>query len=204
MCNIGSLYAAGRPGQAGDDEIFLVMTGSRKICVGMLTGPHGVRGLVVLRSFTENPTDVTAYGPLSDEHGTRSFALEIKSALKDHFIAAIEGIGTREQAQALKGVKLYVPRAALPPPAVREYYDADLIGLRAVDAAGVAVGQVTAVHNYGAGPFLDLKLNDGDSLMLPFTDACVPVVDIDGGRITITPPTGWLDPAEPSTEDPTD
>jgi len=163
----------------------------RKICVGMIAGAHGVKGLVRLRSFTLVPEAVTQYGPLTDED-RKSFAVKIKSAAKDYFIAEIKGITSKEEADAIRGQKLYVLRTAMPKTTGREFYEADLIGLTAADAAGKNYGVVRAVHNHGGGPFLEIGSSAKNSFMLPFNDSCVPEVDIDTGRVTIVLPEGWL------------
>jgi len=169
------------------------MASDRKICVGMIAGAHGVRGLVRLRSFTEDPGSIINYGTLTDESGKQKFDFALKSSLNDHFIAAIEGVTDREAAEELRGTKLFVARSRLPKIRKGEYYEADLVGLKAQNKKGKAFGTVLAVHNYGAGPFLEIGMTKRDSFMLPFTDACVPDVDVGEGRILIEPPTGWLD-----------
>jgi len=160
----------------------------RKICVGMIAGAHGVRGLVRLRSFTDDPESIIMYGALSDERGKRTFKPAIKSRAKDFFVAALQGITSREEAEALRGVKLYVPRAALPKTRTREYYEADLVGLAAKDRAGKDFGKILAVHNYGGGPFLEIGQSAKDSFMLPFRALCVLTVDVKGGKILISVP----------------
>jgi 16S rRNA processing protein RimM len=167
------------------------MGSDRKICVGMIAGAHGVRGLIRLRSFTEDPEAIGDYDPLTDEAGEKSFAVKLKSTAKDFFIAEVEGVTTKEGAEALRGVKLYAPRSSLPKASKGEYYEADLIGLAAQDAEGKSFGQVRGVFNYGAGPFLEIGLSKADSFMLPFTDACVPQVDVKAGHVVIDPPEGW-------------
>lgn len=160
-----------------------------RLCLAAIAGPHGVRGLVKLKTFTEAPEDVAAYGPLTDESGARSFTLTLKGKAKGGVIALIDGVATREQAEALKGVRLYVARAALPDIDEEEtYYQADLIGLSVETQGGEVLGEVLAVQNYGAGDFLEIRDPEGRALTLPFTKAAVPVVDILGGRLIATPP----------------
>src|SRR5579863_2269077 len=155
------------------------MGSGRKICVGMIGSAHGVRGLVRLRSFTENPEDISGYGPLTDESGEHVFAVTVQSAAKDHFVAAVEGVTDREGADALRGTKLYVDRKALPKTRKREYYEADLVGLAARNGNNEDCGKVLGVGNYGGGPFLEIGHTSRDSFMLPFNDTCVPEVDIE-------------------------
>ncbi len=161
--------------------------GETRVCLGVITGAHGVRGLVRVKSFTEVPEDVAAYGPLSDEDGTRVLTLAVTGRSKDALLARVEGVVDRDQALALKGTRLYVPRDVLP--ALEEdetYYHADLLGLAAEDPEGRPLGRVKAVHNFGAGDLLEL--DGGGARLVPFTRQAVPVVDLDGGRLVVEPP----------------
>lgn len=165
----------------------------RRILVGEIGRPHGVRGLVKLKSFTSEPASIAAYGPLTDESGARRFAV----TWKGDGIAAIDGIADRDAAQRLTGTRLYVARDQLPPAADDdEFYLADLIGLPAFTAAGEALGTVKAVEEHGAGAFLVL-LRDGRESEIPFTRACVPNVDLAAGRITVVPPAAVIVPPQP-------
>lgn len=160
-----------------------------RICLGKVVGAHGVRGQVKLKSFTNDPADVAAYGPLQDESGLRSFKVSLSGSPKDGvFVARLEGVVDRDAAEALKGVNLYAPRAALPEPEEEEFYYADLVGLRATTEDGELFGTVTAVHDFGAGDVLELRKADGTTTHLPFTRAVAPVVDVGGGRIVVRPP----------------
>lgn len=158
------------------------------ICVGVITGAHGVRGLVRVKSFTEAPKDIAAYGPLGDAQGKRQFDLEITGSAKGGLVARIAGIDDRDAAEALRGVELHVARAALPPPAEDEFYHADLIGLPAFRTDGQAYGVVRALHDFGAGDVIEIVLDGGGVAVLPFTRAVAPVVDLAAGRIVIDPP----------------
>lgn len=161
---------------------------SKRVCLAAIAGAHGVRGLVKLKPFTESPEDVVAYGPLSDESGARVFRLSLKGRQKGLLLAAIEGIDAREAAEALKGLRLYVERAALPESDdPEEFYHADLIGLAVEDRVGRPLGKVRAVEDYGAGSVLDVD-DGGAGFMLPFTAAAVPEVDLAGGRLVADPP----------------
>jgi 16S rRNA processing protein RimM len=159
-----------------------------RVCLGAIAGAHGVRGLVRIKSFTEAPEDLSAYGPLSDEAGRRRFDVTVKSQAKGALIAAIAGVDDRDAAEALKGTRLYVDRAALPPTEEEEFYHADLIGLNAEDRSGKAIGRVAGVQNYGAGDILEIARTDGTELLVPFTKAAVPEVDLAGGRLVVDPP----------------
>ncbi len=169
------------------------MTAERKICVGVFVGAHGVRGLVKLRSMTEDPHGIFSYKPLTDESGAPASAIKLKNVAGDCFVVSVEGIDNREAAQALRGVKLFALRSALPKTKKGEYYQADLIGLAARDAQGRDYGKVMAVHDYGAGVFFEIGRSRKDSFMLPFNDACVPDVDLKTGTVLIAPPEGWVD-----------
>jgi 16S rRNA processing protein RimM len=155
----------------------------KRVMVGEIGRPHGVRGLVRLRAFTEDPSAIARYSPLTDEGGTRRFVLTLKGG----DIAAIEGVADRDAAQRLTGTRLYVERDRLPPPEEEEFYLADLIGLAAVTEAGDVLGTVRAVEDHGAGAFLVVD-GAGREHLLPFTKAVVPVVDVSAGRVTVVPP----------------
>lgn len=165
---------------------------AERVCLGAIAGAHGVRGLVKVKSFTERPEDIAAYGPLSDEAGARRFALTLNGKAKGVVLVRIEGVADREAAQALKGTRLYIERGALP--AIEEpetYYQADLIGLRVEDREGQLLGKVSAVHAFGGGDVLEVAAKGaerGDSLLIPFTKAAVPLVDLEAGRLVAVPP----------------
>lgn len=160
---------------------------TRKICLGAIAGPHGVRGDVNLRSFTAAPEDIAAYGPLTDEAGARSFAFKVvRVARPGVVVARAPEIRSREAAEALAGVRLFVDRAALPDIAEDdEYYVEDLVGLTAVTEAGDMLGQVKAAHNFGAGDILEVTTGEGGALFVPFTRAAVPAVLLREGKVTI-------------------
>ena len=165
-----------------------------RILLGVVAAPHGVRGLVRIRSFTEEPMAIGTYGPLSDETGRKMYRVEALSAVKGAVLARIEGVADRAAAEALRGLRLYVERSALPGTAEREWYEADLIGLSAVGRDGRDWGKVLAFHDFGAG--LTMEISGGEasrsSLMLPFTDEAVPEIDVDGGKVLVDPPAGVL------------
>ena len=151
-----------------------------KVCVGAIAGAFGVRGEARIKSFCAEPEAIAAYGPLSTEDG-HNFDLKITRAVKGGFAARLSGVATREQAEALKGTRLYAPRERLPALPDDEYYHADLIGLEVVDTGGELLGRVRAIHDFGAGDVLEVE---GDQeLMLPFTRAVVPTVDLATGRL---------------------
>jgi 16S rRNA processing protein RimM len=153
------------------------------VLLGEIGRPHGVRGIVRLRSFTADPAAIASYGPLSDESGGRRFVLEWLG----NGLARIEGVEDRDAAARLTGTRLYVAREKLPAPGPDEFYLVDLIGLAAVDEAGASLGTIRAVEDFGAGSFLTLA-DDREERLVPFTEAAVPVVDIPGGRIVVRLP----------------
>lgn len=161
---------------------------SATILVGVVGAPHGVRGEVRVKSFTEDPLAIASYGPLRSQDGRSAFKVAAVRALKDDMVVArFEGIASREAAAALTGLRLTVDRAALPAAAEDEFYHADLIGLAAVSADGTPLGRVAAMVNYGAGDILEIVGEGGHSLLVAFTAAFVPVIDIPGGRLTVSP-----------------
>ncbi len=162
-----------------------------RICVGAIAGSFGVQGEVRLKSFCSDPEAIADYGPLYSEDGTKSFKVKLTRPVAGGLGARISGVDTKEQADALKGVSLYVDRVKLPSLPDDEFYHADLIGLEARDTGGVLLGRVTAVHNHGAGDLLEIA-GPGlkASLLLPFTLAAVPTVDLSAGRVVIDLPEG--------------
>jgi 16S rRNA processing protein RimM len=160
-----------------------------RICVAQIGAAHGLRGEVRLRSFTEDPMAITAYGPLESEDGTRRFEIEAMRPAKDHFVARLKGVPDRDAAEKLTNLRLFVPRDRLPPIEDDEtFYHADLVGLAAVTPEGAPLGKVTAILNFGAGDLVEIKPEGGgEPLMVPFTDAAVPEIDISAGRIVVVP-----------------
>ena len=169
---------------------------TQRVCLGVVTGPHGVQGAVRIKSFTEAPKDIARYGPLTDETGGRSFELCLIGAAKGAVIARLSGVEDRNQAEAVRGLRLHLPRSALPRTEADEYYHADLIGLEAVLGDGTPVGRVRAIHDFGAGDTLELARAGAPPLMVPFTRAIVPIVELAAGRLVLDPPPGLLDENE--------
>src|SRR5690242_1302689 len=164
------------------------MTVPAPICVARIGAAHGVRGAVKLWTFTEDPLAVREYGPLMTKDSARQFELAHVREAKDHLVATFKGVTTREDAERLNGIELYVPRDRLPETDEDEYYHADLIGLAAVNAAGEPLGRVLAIHNFGAGDIIEIAPPKGATLLLPFTNAVVPTVDLGEGRVVIELP----------------
>src|SRR5580692_4800780 len=159
-----------------------------QICVARIGAAHGVRGAVKLWTFTEDPLAVKRYGPLTSKDGTRQFEVATAREAKGHLVATLKGVATREEAERLNGIELYIAREKLPATDDDEYYHADLIGLAAVNAAGEPIGRVTAIHNFGAGDIIEIAPPQGAAMLLPFTNAVVPTVDLAGGRVVIELP----------------
>src|SRR6201990_2480630 len=158
------------------------------ICVARIGAAHGVRGAVKLWTFTEDPLAVKTYGPLASKDGSRQFEIATVRAAKNHLVATFKGITTRSDAERLNGIELYIAREKLPATEEDEYYHADLIGLAAVNAAHEPIGRVLAIHNFGAGDIIEIAPPQGATLLLPFTNALVPTVDLTGGRVVIELP----------------
>lgn len=169
------------------------MPGSGQVCLGIVVGIHGVKGVVRLKSFTAAPADIAAYGSVSDESGARRFKIQVLGLARGAVLARLSGIADRPAAEALRGLRLYVPRKALPKTNEDEFYHADLVGLPVETKEGARLGTVGAVHNFGAGDILEVRAADGGELLLPFSDAVVPVVDIAAGRIVADPPASLLE-----------
>jgi len=162
-----------------------------RICVARIGAAHGIKGEVKLWSFTADPAAVADYGPLESLDGTLRFEIEALRPAKDHLVVRLSGVRDRDAAGRLTNVDLYVPRDRLPAPADEEFYHADLIGLRAEDRDGTALATIVGIHDFGAGDLLELRPpGAANTVLMPFNDTTVPVVDIAGGRIVIDPPQG--------------
>ncbi|HEX4506622.1 MAG TPA: ribosome maturation factor RimM [Alphaproteobacteria bacterium] len=161
-----------------------------RICVGQILGAHGVKGLVKLASFTDDPEAIAHYGDLTDEAGARTFAVTLLGFAKDHWLAKVDGVNDRDAADALKRTQLFVDREKLPPPDEDEFYHADLIGLRAELPDGTALGTVSAMLNFGAGDIVEIALPSGKKPLVPFDRETVPEIDMAAGRLVIDPPPG--------------
>jgi len=167
-----------------------------RVCLCIVGAPHGVRGAVRVKTFTDEPEAVASYGALEDESGQRHFTLRVVGSAKGDgmVIAQLSGVADRDGAEALRGLRLYLPRSALPATGEDEFYHADLVGLAAALGDGTPLGRVIAVHDFGAGDVLEIARDAGAAVLVPFTRAAVPVVDLAGGRIVVDPPDGLLDP----------
>jgi len=164
--------------------------GSKRLCLGIITGVHGIHGEVVIKSYTQNPLDIKAYGPLDDESAERQFTITKARLAKKGIVARLKGVEHRNEAEALKGTGLFVDQSMLPEPDEEdEYYFTDLMGLAVVLADDQPYGTVTALHNFGAGDLIEINPVDGKATeIFPFDKATVPRVDLEQGKITLNPP----------------
>lgn len=158
------------------------------VLLGVISTPRGIKGDVRIKSFTEVPADIAAYGPLWNTSVTRSFVLKIVAETRDHVIAHIDGVNDRDAAELLKGTKLHVERAKLPPPERDSFYHVDLIGLNAVTEEGVYLGTVSAVSDHGAGDILEIEGGPTKGLVVSFSREVVREVDIASGELVIRLP----------------
>jgi 16S rRNA processing protein RimM len=163
---------------------------AERIRVARIGAAHGVRGEVKLWPFTQDPLGVADYGPLETEDGTRRFEIETLRAAKDHLVVRLKGVADRNGAEALRNLDLFVARDKLPPIDEEDtYYHADLVGMAAVTPEGVPLGNVTAIHNFGAGDLIEIATTaGGEPLLLPFTELVVPNIDTALRQITIVLP----------------
>ena len=167
---------------------------SDRVCVGAIAGSFGVKGEVRLKSFCAEPDAIQTYGPLQSEDGAKTWVVRITRSVKNGFAAKLSGVSTKDAADSLKGTRLFAPREMLPELPDDEFYHTDLIGLTVLDTGGTELGRVKAVLNHGASDLLEVA---GKSLkqpvLLPFTQAAVPTVDVAAGRIIADPPDGLFE-----------
>ena len=169
---------------------------AERILLGVVGRPHGVRGLVHVQSYTADPAGLAAYGPLTDDAG-RAWTL----AWRGVGVAELRGpdgpLQDRNAAERLVNTELYIERGRLPEPEEDEFYLADLVGLAAVSPDGAALGRIAAVHDYGAGASLEVA-GQGQTLLVPFTRACVPAVSPVDGYVVVAMPDELVVEAAPS------
>ena len=165
------------------------MTDSPLILLGHISTAQGIRGEVVVKSHTEDPADIAAYGPLTDITGTMFYELTVVRVVKKGLIARVKGVSGRSAAEALRGAELYIARDRLPEPDDDEHYHADLVGLEAVTAQGTIVGEVVSIQNFGAGDLIEIQLaGRSRTEFIPFDDHFVPDVDLETRRIVVVMP----------------
>jgi 16S rRNA processing protein RimM len=160
----------------------------RDVLLAAILGAHGLKGEVRVKTFTEAPEKLGAYGPLHAKDG-RLFTLEALRAVRDgEAVAAFAEIRGRDAAEALKGTELFVKRGSFPETSSGEFYHADLVGLDAEDGEGRHIGKVLSVQNYGAGDVLAIATDSGDEILIAFTRDNVPKIDVPGGRLIVAVP----------------
>ena len=162
------------------------MTSSR-VCLGVVVGAHGIRGAVKVKCFTADPEDFGAYGPVEDEAGGPKRKVRVVGVSKGLALVTLDGIASRDDAEALKGVRFTVDRARLPKADEDEFLVADLVGLKVVSPDGLDMGVVRNVFDFGAGEVIEIA-GGPEVVMVPFTRQAVPEVDIAGGRLVVVPP----------------
>lgn len=158
------------------------------VLLGVVTGAHGLKGEVKVKTFTDTPESLRAYGPVLTGDGRQFQIAELRATKGDEAVVVFKGMANRNAAESLKGVRLYVPRASLPEPDDDEFYLADLVGLAVEDEAGVSLGIVRGVHNFGAGDMVEIEAPDARIVFVPFTSEAVPVVDIPNRKIVVILP----------------
>lgn len=169
------------------------------VLLGVVGAAHGIKGQVRVKSLTGDPLALASYGPLSDKNG-RTFEIVDIHPQNTVVVVRFKGVGDRNQAEALNGVELFADRSLLPAEEEGEFFHDDLVGLSARDDAGHTLGKVTAVQNFGGGDILELKLSNGKVVLIPFTHAAVPVVEVTAGYIRVDPvASGLVD--DPEDED---
>lgn len=161
----------------------------RRVVLAIIGAPHGVRGEVRVKAFTADPLAIADYGPLFSVDG-RVFEIEDGRPLKDDMLVVrFAGLADRDLAKALTGTELFVDRAMLPEPEEEEFYHADLIGLTVADMAGAPLGEIVAIHDFGAGDVIEFRPTGPDrrTWLVPFSRAAVPKVEIAAGRVLVEP-----------------
>ena len=182
-------------GQPGPEELLSIqnsrtlLSSSRLIPLGHISGPHGIKGEVLIKTYTEQPENIVCYGPLSDERGEGSISLELIRVTSKGVIARVEGVQDRNGAEALKGRKLCVPRDRLPEPEEDEWYYSDLVGLSVLAPDGTKIGKLVAMHDFGAGDVMELQLKGRKTTdLVAFNKTTVPGIDLASGTVTVVLP----------------
>ena len=156
------------------------------ILLGVVGGAHGIKGEVRIKSFTEDPTDIKAYGPLFDAKGNK-YTIRTARIQKNVVVVTINEIADRNGAELLNGTELFVDRSALPEDDEDEFYQSDIVGMAVESVDGAAIGTVIAFHDFGAGEVIEIKPERGSSVMIPFSEAAVPDIDVER-RVMIVEP----------------
>lgn len=164
----------------------------KRIQIGEIAAAHGVRGLVKVRCFNDNPETLETYAPIfTSETGGETVRITLKHQSGGALVAEIEDIASRDSAEELRGTGLWVDRSTLP--AIEEegqYYHADLIGLSVAGKDNTPIGKIIAIENFGAGDLFEIKPPTGPSFYLPFIDEYVLSVDLAAGLVVADVPEG--------------
>jgi 16S rRNA processing protein RimM len=159
------------------------------ICVGIVSGSHGLQGSVKIRSFMTVPKDIVAYGPVTSKNGEKSYKIRLISSNQKGLVVKLSGVEDRDASEALRGTELYLSRNILPQLDENEYYYSDLIGMPVEHINGEVIGVVGIVDNYGAGEIMEVDLKDGGTEMFQMSRQVVPVIDLKNRRVVVNPPT---------------
>ncbi|WP_068310819.1 ribosome maturation factor RimM [Polycladidibacter hongkongensis] len=175
----------------------MTSSSDEKILLAQVGAAHGIKGEVRVKPFGDDPLSFADYGKLETLDGSRKFKVKRARVQKTVVVTKFEGVNTRNEAEALNGVKLYIPRERLPQiEEADEFYHYDLLGLKAVDAQGEVLGTVVALPNFGAGDLIEIAPKSGAALLLPFTKEVVPEIDLEAGQVTVILPLGFLEDGE--------
>ena len=161
---------------------------TRDVLLAVVIAPQGLKGAVKAKLFTATPDSLMRYPVLHDGDGRRFTITAFRAGKPGEAVMSFQGIESREAAEALKGIGLYIARDMLPKTSKEEFYHADLIGLEAQDPEGRIIGKLAAIHNFGAGDVIEIARPDGDNVLLAFTRETVPLIDIEGGRVVVAVP----------------
>jgi len=175
---------------------------SQRVLLGEISGVHGIRGDLLVRTYTATPESIASYGPLTDATGVKTFSLKIVRVTDKGVVARVAGIADRTAAEALRGTKLFIAREKLPEPDTSEYYHSDLIGLKALAHDGTPLGKIVSVQNFGAGDLLELQPPEGASEFIPFEDQWVPTVDLSSRSVVIRRPPSTGEESEEELDEP--
>ena len=163
---------------------------SKQICIGEIINVHGIKGQVIVRSYADDASLFMGDEPLYDQRGARTFTFTKFAPHKNNYLATLDGVDTREAAEAIKGAKLYIDRNALPDTDDDEAYYVDLVGLK-VTENGKTIGKVIAVQNFGASDLLEIQREKAKNFYLPFTDENI--LDVGDGEIQVSIPNGLME-----------
>lgn len=156
------------------------------VCIGLISRSHGVKGDVLVKSFTQKPMDVASYGPVKTRNGIE-ILLNVIGKSRDQLIVRIEGFNTRDQSDALKGELIYIDKAKLPKiTECDEYYHNDLIGMKVLNEDNNIFGVVVGIYDFGAGDIIEICNNTGEMIMAPFVKSFVKKVDVTNSEIVMS------------------